>query len=98
VNNDLEALARAIQQAHGCKATHAASTPVHETFQGATVWRGTVETFTVKHPAARHCFAWSIPDPKTNDPEHVTVLAVPPVDTPKKAVQAYLVAKAKGSA
>jgi hypothetical protein len=34
--------------------------PVHETFQGQTVWAGEVEVFDlVGHPKAKRCYAWA---------------------------------------
>ena len=50
---DVERLRRAIRDLHGVEGTHLRSEPVHETFQGGTVWEGVVEVFAVKgHPKA----------------------------------------------
>ena len=43
---------------HGVKSTHLRSEPVHETFQGTTVWKGFVEVFALKgHPKAGLAYA-----------------------------------------
>lgn len=41
-----------------------------------------------KHPAAKVCYAWGYATRDTGEETRiVTVLAVPPVDSPRKAVQ-----------
>ena len=53
-------LRRAIRDLHGVESTHLRSVPVHETFQGETVWEGVVEVFALKgHPKAGLAYAWS---------------------------------------
>src|SRR5947207_5227523 len=86
-----------ITQLHECDALHSASVPVHEVFQGQTAWRGIVEVFDlIGHPKAKRCYAWShldgAKDERTN---YVTVLGIPPVDSPLKAVQAAIVGEIK---
>ena len=50
---DRERLRQAIRNLHGVESTHLRSDPVHETFQGTTVWKGVVEVFALKgHPKA----------------------------------------------
>ena len=57
---DLEALRTAIRNMHGVDATWIESIPVHETFQGETVWQGEVQVFSlIDHPQAFRCYAWS---------------------------------------
>ena len=58
-----------------------------------------MEVFRLKgHPKAKRCFAWSHVDgehdEKTN---YVTVLELPPIDSPQKAVQAAIVSQLKRS-
>jgi hypothetical protein len=86
-----------IKKLHGCEAEYLKSVDVLERFEGKTVWEGVVEVFTLKgHPKAQRCFAWAHrhgPDDK--ETRYVTVLEIPPVDTPQKAVQAAIVAEIK---
>lgn len=93
--NDLKALKRAIKDLHGLEAVHLHSEKVLETFQGKTVWEGTVEVFRVAgHPKTSLCFAWNFPDPvKPKETRYVSVLGLPPVESPKTAVQAYIASR-----
>jgi hypothetical protein len=91
--SNIEALRAIIRRLHGAEAEHVESVPVKETFQGQTVWEGIVEVFDLKgHPKASRLYAWSH---ETDDPEnptrHVTVLRVPPIDSPLAAVRAAIV-------
>lgn len=87
-------LAQAFHDLHGCKATHTASEPVLERFQGKPVWDGEVEVFTLQgHPKANKGYAWAS-DPKDRR-TIVTVLDIPPVDSPHSAVKASIVASAR---
>jgi hypothetical protein len=57
---------------------------VHEVFQGQTVWQGDVEVFDIdKHPKAKRCYGWSYGQPE----EFITILELPPVDSPESAVK-----------
>lgn len=57
-----EALRKAIRDLHDVDSTWIETVPVHETFQGETVWQGEVEVFElVGHPKAKHAYAWSYP-------------------------------------
>ena len=92
---EIERLQKAIKDLHGCDSTHAASVPVHETFQGKTAWEGVVEVFLmVGHPLASRAYAWSY---KTDDGEtrYVAILGVPPVNSALDAVRAYIAAEAR---
>ena len=45
---------------HGCEFEHLESVPVTETFQGRTLWHGTVEVSTLcRHPKAKRGYPWS---------------------------------------
>jgi len=55
--------------------------PVHETFQGQTVWNGDVEVFKVNHPEADAAYAWS-----TSEGKFTAVPGIPPAADPLKAV------------
>ena len=90
----ITALAKAFSDLHGCQAKHLETVPVVEQFQGKIVWEGEVEVFALtNHPKAKKGYAWSYNE---NDKDHVTaVLELPPVISPKTAVQASIASQAK---
>jgi hypothetical protein len=62
---------------------------VTEKFEGGVIWDGIVEVFELHgHPKATHAYAWSH---DTDDPRRpkrsVTVLKIPPADSPETAVR-----------
>lgn len=86
-----------IHHLHGGKVKHLESVPIKEMFQGRTVWDGIVEVFSLKgHPKTDKVYAWIH---ETDDPahpkRHVTVLHIPPVISPRTAVQAAIVQEFK---
>jgi len=89
----IESLQAAIKRLHGCDAEYLESVAVHEVFQGKTVWDGTVEVFTIEgHPKAKKCYAWAHKEGDGDkETRYVTVLEIPPVNSPKTAVQASVV-------
>jgi hypothetical protein len=91
----LERIRMAIEHLHNCKAIYLLTTPVHEVFRGQTVWKGDVETFSLKgHPKATCAYGWS---EGTGDKERFfAVLEIPPVKSALDAVRASIVADAKG--
>src|SRR5580704_9271352 len=96
----IEELRDTIHSLHGVKATHVESVPVHEVFQGQTVWKGIVEVFHLEgHPKTDTAYAW-LHD--TGDPEkpfqHVTVLRIHPALSPLAAVRAFIVQRFKANA
>jgi hypothetical protein len=93
----IQALQEAIRKAYGCDCKYASSVPVHEVFQGKTVWDGVVVAFDlVDHPSAKIAYAWGHAAHDTgNEVRIITVLGVPPVDSPRKAVQISIVADAR---
>jgi hypothetical protein len=63
-----------------------------ETVEGHTAWRGIVAVFQIAgHPQATACYAWGcwLPDGM----RYVTVLGIPPIDSPRKALQAAVLAE-----
>lgn len=86
-----------ISTLHGCGSKHIETVPVHEVFQGKTVWQGEVEVFDlVGHPKAKRAYAWSHAEGKDDKGERfVTVLEIPPVKCPRTAVQAATVSDVK---
>jgi hypothetical protein len=94
VSERIEQLRKSVEAMHKCKAVHDQSTPVSEMFGGKKVWEGVVEAFALSgHAKARRCYAWSSHDGK--ETQHVTVLEIPPVISPRTAVQAILVGNSK---
>ncbi len=89
----IEAIQDAIRRLHGCESRHVESVAVREEFQGQTVWSGTVEVFDlIDHPKAKQCYAWGHrtgADDKGS--RYVTVLKIPPIDSPVGAVRASIV-------
>jgi|SRR5665213_3043722 len=84
---------KSIHRLHGVEATHCASVPVKEVFNGQTVWDGIVEVFHLEgHPKTDTAYAW-LHD--TGDPEEpfrpVTVLHIHPALSPVAAVRAFIV-------
>jgi len=91
----LAELKHAIRQSHGCEATHANSMPVKETFRGEVAWDGIVEVFQISgHPKAKLCYAWGYP-PEKGPREIITVLGLPPVNSPETAVRVAIAAHAR---
>ena len=84
------ALVKAFKDLHGCEAKHVETVPVIEHWQGKTVWEGEVEVFDLSgHPKATKGYAWAYD--KARGSEIVAVLELPPVISPKTAVQVAVV-------
>jgi hypothetical protein len=79
----------AVEHLHDCRATWVRADPVHEIFNGKTIWKGMVEVFSLTgHPKAFWAYAWSHKDgPQDKDERFVTVLELPPVDSAQAAVK-----------
>jgi hypothetical protein len=91
------ALEEAFRKLHGCGSKYVETVPVIETWQGKTVWEGEVEVFDlVGHPKASRGYAWAYD--KAKGSEIVAVLELPPVISPKTAVQAAIVGKVREQA
>jgi hypothetical protein len=86
-------LQEAIRRLHGVESKHIESVPVKETFQGKTVWDGTVEVFElVGHPKAPRVYAWAHDTDNPKQPiKHVTVLHIAPVTSAVAAVRAAII-------
>jgi hypothetical protein len=90
----IDQLREAVEVMHKCKALHEKSVPVVEMFGARTVWEGVVESFKITgHPKAKRCYAWSYPDGK--ETRYMTVLELPPVESPQTAVRAAIASKAQ---
>ena len=83
-----------VAQLHNCGAKWRETVPVHEIFRGQTVWQGEVEVFDLyNHPVAKRAYAWSHRDGVNDEGERfVTVLEIPPVESPITAVRASIMA------
>ena len=98
MRNYIQSLRDAVKRLHGCEAAYLRAEPVKETFQGATVWEGEVVVFDLaNHPSARQCYAWAF-DEGNGHWRYVAILHAPPVDSPLKAVRAFIINEAKSKA
>ena len=90
--HELKALRMAVDRLHECKARHLKSVPVKEIYQGKTVWDGVVEVFELSgHSPAKRCYIWGHwEDEAGKQTRIVTVLGVPPIDSPLAAVRAAI--------
>lgn len=91
--SDIEDIAKVIEDLHGCKPAHVETVPITETFQGQIVWQGDVEVFNLEnHPKAERVYAWAHQTGESNEGKrYVTVLEIPPVDSPQTAVKIAIV-------
>ena len=88
-----ERLRKAIRDLRGVEGTHLRSVPVHETFQGQTVWEGIVEVFALKgHPKAGLAYAWSR-EMDDGGRHYVAVLGVHPIKSAQDAVRVSIAAE-----
>ncbi len=86
----LEGFQQAIRATHDAEAQLAGRYRVSETYEGETVWQGEVLVFVLtNHPTARYCYAWEV------DGRVTSVLHEPPVDSPRAAVKAAILAGRK---
>ena len=91
-------LIEAIRNLHGCESTWLESVPITETFQGQTVWEGTVQVFDlIGHPTASRCYAWSHAVEGSEKRRFIAVLHQGPVDSAEKAVRAAIVEQQRSS-
>lgn len=91
--NYIDELKEIIRKLHGVEATHVETVPITESHEGQTVWQGEVEVFDLAdHPKASRVYAWSHETDDSDAPRRtVTVLHVPPITSPRRAVQASIV-------
>jgi len=93
----LDRLQVAVSQLHGCGAVWRETVPVHEVFNGQTVWQGEVEVFDLaSHPKAKRAYGWSHAHGSQDEQERfVAVLEIPPVESAVTAVRASIMADAQ---
>ena len=90
----LEYIHQAVEQAAGCKATHADTEAVVEVFRGQVMWEGVVEIFDLQgHPTAKRAYGWGTGEGK--DASYTAVLEIPPVTSSNTAVRASIAAAAR---
>ncbi len=88
----IQQLREVIEKLHGAESTHIESVRVTETFQGKTVWDGTVEVFKLwRHPKAIYAYAWAHGTDKDGEIRHVAVLKMHPINSAQDAVRAAIV-------
>ncbi len=92
--DEIKAQRRAIEESHGVDSEYVSFQHVRELFEEQVAWDGYVNVFTLhKHPHAKRCYAWSYDNRGTL--KTVTVLEIPPVDSPESAVKVAIAAKAR---
>ena len=95
--NYIETLREAISKKHRCDSRHIESIAVTETYKDNVAWNGTVEVFVVNHLEAEICYAWEHrPEQGKKKSRYVTVLHIPPIDSPLKAVRTAIISEAQG--
>lgn len=89
-------LKHAVESQHGGTASLVQSVPVHEEFEGKTVWNGTVHVFDLADSpsGATRAYAWSY-ERDDGKRRFFAVLHSGPIDSPVKAVRAAIVAEAR---
>ncbi|MDE2463844.1 MAG: hypothetical protein KGO02_09050 [Alphaproteobacteria bacterium] len=89
-------LKRAVESQNGGRATLLQSVPLHEEFEGKTVWNGTVRVFDLagSPSGATRAYAWSY-ERDDGKRRFFAVLHTGPIDSPVKAVRAAIVAEAR---
>ena len=88
----IERLRVVIEAMHKCRATHKTSAFVKEEFPDQTTWEGDVEVFSLfGHPKAQWCYGWSYGEPE----QFISVLELPPVNSPQSAVKAGIANQTK---
>jgi hypothetical protein len=86
----IKSLEAAVEQRFGSTPVYIEAVPVHETFEGQTVWEGVLHVFDVE--GGQRCYAWAFPEDEASGKRRiVTVLHQPSVDSPIAAVRAAIV-------
>ena len=89
-------LKRAVESQHGGTANFVQAVPVHETHEGKTVWDGVVSVFDLQGSptGATRAYAWSY-ERDDGRRRFFAVLHTGPIQSPRDAVRAAIVAEAK---
>jgi hypothetical protein len=89
-----EDITLAVEHAAGLSVCHLHSTRVVETFNGKTVWEGTVEVYRVFRQPISTAYGWAVNDGH-GQAQFIAVLGTPPINGPLDAVRAWLVTLSK---
>ena len=88
-----EALLKAVERNAKCDATYLGTQPLELSKDGRTIWKGKLLIFDLKgHPQAKQAYGWHF----TNDDnkiQYVTVVGIPPLDSPLAAVKAFVASR-----
>ncbi len=96
MKDNQEELQKVVERLHNCTTQFIEAVPVSESFQGKTVWEGTVFVFEIKgHPQATKCYAWSSPIEGSTKRKFFAVLHVSPVTSAEDAVRAAIIREYK---
>lgn len=83
-------LLNAIEDRAKCEAVYLQTQPVKYSLDGKMLWKGKVEVYNLKgHPQAKQAFGWGY-TAAGGKIEYVTVMGVPPLDTPLAAVKGFV--------
>ncbi len=82
----------AIRLTHGCESRHVAGFVVRKVAGRRILWEGMVEEFALTgHATAQRCYAWHYQEHGRR--QSFSLLKMPPVDAPQRAVQFHLMAR-----
>jgi hypothetical protein len=91
----VDALRRAVQDLHRCKAVFVRAVHVGQAFDGMPAWNGLVSIFDLAdHPTSSRAYAWSYETGGGAARCFTAILRQGAVDSPKAAVRASLRSKA----
>jgi hypothetical protein len=86
-------LLNAIENRAKCGAVYVQTQPVRIVEDGVVRWKGKVEVYQLKeHPQAKLAFGWGYQNAQKKV-EYVTVMGIPPLDTPVGAVKGFLASR-----
>ena len=87
-----QSLQTAIRRTHGCESRHAEGFAVRKVAGREILWEGMVEEFDlIGHATAPQCYAWHYQE--YGRQQSFSILKLPPIDTPQRAVQFFLLAR-----
>jgi hypothetical protein len=90
----IERLKKVILHLHKVDSTWVETVPVHEEFEGQTVWQGNVEVFDLQnHVRAKRAYAWL--HGAEGDEKFTAILEIRPVKDALTAVKVSILAESK---
>jgi hypothetical protein len=94
----VDQLKQAVESQHDGKAVFVTKLPVKETFEGKTVWEGTVCIFDLEGNAkSSRAYAWSSPVEGSDRRRFYAVLHLGGIRSPLDAVRAAIIAEHRGA-